>query len=337
MPMDRQSVPQFSGNPRGQHNAGSGILVRRKRLLRPRRQALQLTYSEGGRIAFNTSESANEFATPKSKCSEQREPNKHTYRVFKFLTSSISSALSYANVAIGNVLGLLSKESAAYSKEFQGVSPAKAGGSSPPKLVISISRDEDMSMDDASTSIMSLSGASSYGTRKASNMARFWNVTFFIVAGLLAFAHIVILPNDIPSTNLAVPEALANEVPANTIVPAIQAPIVSKNQPIPFVRDTPQSAFGSRKLGQRERWPLETTRDCVSIVAKSRAELRLAKIHAEAMEGANARDLMHAESVEIQTKQFINVDTDERKSRPSFWKLLGSSFVPALVKAAGQN
>ena len=332
MPVDKKSVPEFKGNARGQHNAGSGILVRRKRLLRPRRQALQLTYSEGGRIAFNKSESANEDATPKS-----TEPTKYTYRAFKFLTSSISSALSYANVAIGNVLGLLSKESAAYSKEFQGVSPAKAGGSSPPKLVISISRDEDMSMDDASTSIMSFSGVSSYGSRKASAMATHWNVTCLIIAGLLAFAHIVILPNDIPSTNLAVPEALANEVPANTIVPAIQAPIVSKNQPIPFVRDTPQSAFGSRKLGQRERWPLETTRDCVSIIAKSRAELRLAKIHAEAMEGANAHVLMHAESVEIQTKQFINVDTDERKSRPSFWKLLGSSFVPALVKAAGHN
>ena len=330
-----QSVPESnactttSSNPRVELVGGRGI--DRKRRLHPnRRRGLDLAYSEGSRLVSAGSDSV-----------ELQEEENNVHNAFKLravLADSLSSAIGNVRSAFANAFGSFSmKIGAAYrSKEaLLYPSPTKLSNS-PPKLIISISRDDDTTSLDESTSVISLSGVSSFGFRTDVAGSRYRNVACLLIAALLAFAHVCILPKgvyvDVPSTS-HIEEPVAMEVLTTARSMGAQTPITSKHLPPPFLRQSLHSIFGVRP----QRPTKKSSPAFISSIAKSRAEERIKKMHAKALKGSTVHVLELSDMRKNHVKKQVDMYANDGASRASVWRLLGSSFVPALVKAAGHH
>lgn len=336
-PNDGKSVPESNAcsNPRVQLVGGREI--DRKRRLHPRRRrGLALAYSEGCRLVSAGSDSVQ---------LQEQENNVHNaFKLRAVLADSLSSAIGNAHSAFVNAFGFFTTTvGAAYrSKNNLYPTPTKLSNS-PPKLIMSISRDDDMMSTDESTSVMSLSGVSSYGIRSDAGGSGFGNAVCVIIAALLAFAHICILPNGVDvlvSSTSLIQEPVAIEVPIIIETMEAQTLMIPEHLPTPFFRQSPHSFFGARSQRPTKGSPQVTPKECISFIAKSRAEERLKKIHDQAQKGASIHVREHSVSKRnTHGRQLVVMDGPshqiESNRRPSIWRLLGASFVPALIKAAG--
>lgn len=333
-----QSVPESNaGSNRTVPLVGGRGIDRKRRLHRHRRRGLTLAYSEGSRLVSAGSNSV-EFQ-------EQENNVHHAFKLPRVLAHSLSSAIGNAQSAFLNAFGQPStKIGAAFALLHP--SPTKLSNS-PPKLIISISRDDDTTSMDESTSVISLSGVSSYGIPRGSTRSgsRYRNVVCVLIAALLAFAHVCILPKgvyvDVPSTS-HIEVSVAMEVPTIARSMEAQTPIISKHLPTPFLRQSSHSIFGVRPQRPTVEFPSVLPKELISSIAKSRAEERIKKMHAEALKGSIVHVLENSVTNGNDPGRWLfSMDgpsqIDESRSRPSIWRLFGSSFVPALVKAAGRN
>ena len=310
-----------------------GKEIERKRRLRPRRnQGLILAYSEGCRLVSAGSVSV--------KFQDQENNVNNAFKLRVLLADSLSSAIGNAHSAFVNAFGQLSTKVGSFraKESLLHPSPTKLGNS-PPKLIISFSRDDDTTSMDESTSVISLSGVSSFGFRTDLAGSRYRNAACLLIAALLAFAHVCILPKgmyvDVPSMS-HIEEPVAMEVLTTARSIEAQTPIISKHLPTPFLRQSSHSIFGVRPQRPTVEFPSVLPKEFISSIAKSRAEDRVKEMHAEALKGSIVHVLEHSDIKQNHIKGQVDMDANNRASkRPSIWRLLGSSFVPALVKAAG--
>ena len=304
--------------------------MEKKRRLHPRRrrQRLTLAYSEGGRLNSASSDSA--------ECTEQENNTNNAFGKLRALTDSISSAFINARTAFGSALGSLSSKVGAmhYPKALSYPPPEKLT-TSPPKLVVSISQDDDST--DESTSIISLSGVSSFEKRRDAKSSKFWSFSCVIIAALLAFAHVCFLPKGmyVPS-NSFVQDPVAMEVPTRTVdeTRSTQISMIHAHLPTAFLRDRPEYTFGVRSI---KKFPAASSKEHISSIAKSRAEERLTKLHADALKNADLFVAVISEMQKNRGIEEIDMDVSDGVARPGMWRLLGSYFVPALMKAAGHH
>ena len=337
-----QSVPESnacttsSSNPRVEHVGGRGV-DRKRRLHLNRRRGLALAYSEGRRLV-----SAGSYSV---ELQEQENNVNNAFKLRAVLANSLSSAIGNAHSALLNAFGqLLTKIGAAYPSEEALLHPSPTKlSNSPPKLIISISRDDHTTSMDESTSVTSLSGVSSFGFRTEVTGSRYRNVACLLIAALLAFAHVCILPKgvyvNVPSTS-HIEEPVAMEVLTTARSMGAQTPIISKHLPPPFLRQSLHSIFGVRPQRPTKKSPPAV----ISSIAKSRAEERIKKMHAKALKGSIVHVLELSDIKKNHIKEQVDMDAnngrtprDETSTKPSIWRIFGSSFVPALVKAAGHH
>ena len=136
----------------------------------------------------------------------------------------------------------------------------------------------------------------------------------------------------VPS-NSFVQDPVAMEVPTRTVdeTRSTQISMIHAHLPTAFLRDRPEYTFGVRSI---KKFPAASSKEHISSIAKSRAEERLTKLHADALKNA---DLFVAVISEMQKNRGIEEIDMDVSDGVSIWRLLGSYFLPAVVKAAGHH
>jgi len=287
------------GNRRRIHDGDDCTIGAKRKRPRSPRPHIALVYSEGGRILPAPPDVVGNYYVKVAESeSSQQQGN---------ILVSLFSVLCRAHSATGKVLDSLRETIPASVMKFRDdQSQSAANNSPPPKLVISISQDEDMSIDDATS--ISLSGVSSLGIRNNESAA--WitskiSVCIFIAAAL-ALAHIVVSPNDATTvhlTNLS-SGSFANEKSIIVQPMGEEAQIIAGHST--FLHNESSSLFGTRAIPSRKgQRPSRSTTNYMSYIAKDRAKKRLENMEAKALEGAKGHLFEQAKELEYQTRQLM--------------------------------
>jgi len=219
---------------------------------------------------------------------------------------SLFSVLSRAHSATGKVLESLRQTIRAnFMKLPHDQAQSAANNSPPPKLVISFSQDEDMSIDDATS--ISLSGVSSLGIENNESAAWITSKIFvcMFIAAVLAFAHTFVSTNDatiVQLTNLS-SGSLANEKAIIVQPMGEEEQIIAGHST--FIHEK-SAIFGTRAVPSRDgQKPSRSTTNYMSSIAKDRAKKRLENMEAKALEGAKGHLFEQAKELEYQTRQLM--------------------------------